>query len=172
MRFLTSGFFHESIVPGPWIHMLKYFQKYFRFRWDIHKIRFFRSDFRGTIPGNLLISGYFRFTKIVFLENVRVWFPGNHLISGYCYPEINWFPSNNTRKFSKKTTFVNIPWNLGKNQQIYSEIFGTLIDFRVTIPGNQLIFLFLNSYKSFKTEYIYKNQLWTICTYIGLWFEV
>ena len=25
MRFLTSGFFHESIVPGRWIHMLKYF---------------------------------------------------------------------------------------------------------------------------------------------------
>ena len=24
---------------------------------------------------------------------------------------------------------------------------------------------------NFKTEYIYKNQLWTICTYMGLWFE-
>ena len=34
-------FFHESIVPGPWIHMLKYFRKYFRFRGDIHEIRFF-----------------------------------------------------------------------------------------------------------------------------------
>ena len=56
MGFLTSGFFHESIVPGPWIHMLKYFRKYFRFRGDIHEITvgFFRSDFRGTIPGNFL----------------------------------------------------------------------------------------------------------------------
>ena len=33
------------------------------------------------------------------------------------------------------------------------------------------IFFILNSYKSFKTEYIYTNQLWTICTYIELWFE-
>ena len=29
------------------------------------------------------------------------------------------------------------------------------------------IFFILNSYKSFKTECIYKNQLWTICTNIG-----
>ena len=108
------------------------------------------------------------FTKVVFLENVRVSFPGNQWISrsqyleinwflsnntrksiysGYCDPEINWFPGNDTRTFSKKTTFVNIPWNLGKNQKIYSEIIGTflgivtrkLIYFRVTIPRNQLI---------------------------------
>ena len=25
MKLSTSGFFHESLVPGPWIHMLKYF---------------------------------------------------------------------------------------------------------------------------------------------------
>ena len=117
----------------------------------------------------------------------RVAIPSKQFISGYCDPGINWFPGNNTRKFSKKTTFVNIPWYLGKNQQIYSEIFGTfpgiftrkLIDFRVTIPGNQLIsrycaqeVKFCERNKSFKTEYIYTNQLWTICTYIGLWFEV
>jgi len=63
MRFLISGFFHESIVPGPWIHMLKYF----RFRGDIHEIRFFLKrfpghdtqksiDFRVLLPRNKLIS--------------------------------------------------------------------------------------------------------------------
>ena len=30
-------FFHESIVPGPWIHMLKYFC----LCGDIHEVRFF-----------------------------------------------------------------------------------------------------------------------------------
>ena len=125
-------------------------------------------DFQVTIPGNLpniakkicwfLPRFQGIFTKVVFLENfpdivtrksIDFWvtIPRNQFISEYCDPEINWFPGNNTRKFSKKTTFVNIPWNLGKNQQIYSEIFGTFpgkvtrksIDFRVTIPGNQLI---------------------------------
>jgi len=70
---------------------------------------------------------------------------------------------------------VNIPWNLGKNQQIYTEIFGTypgIVPRKWNFMKKIRIFLFLNSYKSFKTEYIYKNQLWTICTYIGLWFEV
>ena len=51
MRFLNSGFFHVSIVPGPWIHMLKYFQKIFRFRGDIHEIRFFSSRFPGNETG-------------------------------------------------------------------------------------------------------------------------
>ena len=132
MRFLTSGFFHESLVPGSWIHMLKYF----RYRRVIHEIRF------------------------IFVS-----------ISG--------FQGNDTRTFSKKTTFVNIPWNLGKNQQIFAEILGTflgivirkLIDFWVTIPGSQLIsgyrnpevkfcekiqiFLFLNSWTTFKTDITY-----------------
>ena len=54
----------------------------------------------------------FHFTKVVFLENVRVSFPGNNLISGSQYPEMNWFPGIVTQK------------------SIY---------FRVTIPGNQLI---------------------------------
>ena len=145
MRFLTSGFFHESIVPGPWIHTLKYFRKYFRYRGDIHEIRFFRSDFRGTIPGNQLISGYC-YPEINWFPSNKI--PGNQFISGYCDPEINLFPGNNTRKFSKKTTFVNIPWNLGKNHQIYSEIFGTfpgivtrkLIDFGVTICTQKSIY--------------------------------
>ena len=139
MRFLTSGFFHESIVPGPWIHMLKYFS----FHGDIHEVRFFCSDFRGTIPGNQLISGFCYPEKNWFLSN-NTW---KSIYSGYCDPEINWFPGNDTQTFSKKTTFVNIPWNLGKNQQIYSEIFSTfpgivtrkLSDFRETLPGNQLI---------------------------------
>ena len=119
--------------------MLKYFRKYFRFRGDIHEIRFF------------------------FVT-----------ISGAQYPEINWFPGNNRRKFSKKTTFVNIPLKLGKNQQIYSEIFWHISGYcapEVKFREKNSNFLFLNSYKSFKTEYIYKNQLWTICTYKGLWFE-
>ena len=42
------------------------------------------------------------------------------------------------------------------------------INFRVSWPGSEIL---RNSYKSFLTEYIYKNQLQTICTYIGLWFE-
>ena len=159
MRLLTSGFFHESIVPGPWIHMLKYFRKYFRFRGDIHKIRFFCSDFWGTLPEK-------------------------QLISGYCDPEINWFPSKNTQKFSKKTTFVNIPWNLGKNQQISSEIFITfpgivtrkLIDFRVLCPGSEIlrkkfVFFIFNSCTTFKTDYIYKNHLWLLSTCLGLWLK-
>ena len=48
MRFLMSGFFHEPIVLASWIHMLKYFQKYFRFREDFHKNIFV---FRVTILG-------------------------------------------------------------------------------------------------------------------------
>jgi len=49
MRFLMSGFLHESIVPGPWIHRLKYFRKYFRFREDIRENIL---DFRVMIPGD------------------------------------------------------------------------------------------------------------------------
>ena len=49
MRFLMSGFLHESIVPIPLSNILKYFQKYFRFRGDIHENIF---DFRVTIPGS------------------------------------------------------------------------------------------------------------------------
>ena len=41
----------------------------------------------------------------------------------------------------------------------------------VELREKNLNFFYLNCYKSFKTEYIYKNQLWTIWTYIGLWFE-
>ena len=101
-------FFHELIVPGPWIHRLKYFWKYFCFRGDIHKIWFFRRDFRVTIPGHLkkknfcensLKSGQ-KSTNV--LRNIR------HM-SRYCYPENNWFPGHNTRKS---------------------------IDFQVSLPGN------------------------------------
>ena len=48
MRFLNTGFFHESIVPTPQIHTLKYFRKYFRFRRDIHE----SSIFSKQLPGN------------------------------------------------------------------------------------------------------------------------
>ena len=69
------------------------------------KLGFFRSDFRGTIPGN-------------------------QLISGYCYPEINWFLSNNTR--------INLFPGIVTRKSI---------DFRVTIPGHflrkQLLWIFL-----------------------------
>ena len=85
------------------------------------KFRIFlaKFHFRGTIPGNVpnisekicwfLPRFQGIFTKVVFLENVRVslplnqlifrvTIPGNKLISGYCYLEINLFPGNNTRK--------------------------------------------------------------------------
>jgi len=44
MRFLMSGFFHESIVAGLWIHIIKYFC----FQEVIPKNIFV---FRLTIPG-------------------------------------------------------------------------------------------------------------------------
>ena len=74
MRFLTSGFFHESIVPGPWIHMLKYFRKYFRFRGDIHEISFFSYQFPGHDTRKSI--------------DFRVLLPGNQLISREHYPEM------------------------------------------------------------------------------------
>ena len=49
MKFLMSGFFHESIVPIPLSNILKIFRKYFCFRGDIHENIF---DFRVTIPGS------------------------------------------------------------------------------------------------------------------------
>ena len=33
MRFSTCGFFHKSVVPGPLIHILKYFCHLLLFRW-------------------------------------------------------------------------------------------------------------------------------------------
>ena len=36
--------------------------------------------------------------------------PGNKLISGYCYSDINLFQGNNTQTFSKKTIFVNLKY--------------------------------------------------------------
>ena len=115
---------------------------------NIHKSCFLRKfpglvtrksiDFRVTIPGYKIISGYCYseinlFPGIVTWKSIdfRVTIPRNQLISGYCAPELKW-------NFAKKNR----------------------------------IFLFLNSCTTFKTEYIYKNQLWTICKYIGLWFEV
>ena len=105
MRFLTSVFF--SWINSPWIHMLKYFRKYFCFRRDIHEIRFFHGDFWVTVPGNKLISGY-------------------------CYPEINWFPNNNTQKSTNL-----FPGIVNRKS----------IDFRVMIPRHflrkQLLWIFL-----------------------------
>ena len=49
MRYLMSGFLHESIVPIPLSNILKYFQKCFRFCGDINKNIF---DFWVTIPGS------------------------------------------------------------------------------------------------------------------------
>ena len=48
MRFLMSGFLHESIVPIPLSNILEYFRKYFRFQGDILENIF---DFWVTIPG-------------------------------------------------------------------------------------------------------------------------
>ena len=50
-----------SWINSPWIHMLKYFQKYFCFRRDIHEIRFFHGDFWVTVPGN-------QYKKTLFCE--------------------------------------------------------------------------------------------------------
>ena len=49
MRFLMSGFLHESKVPTPLSNIVKYFRKYFCFRGDIHENIF---DFRVMIPGS------------------------------------------------------------------------------------------------------------------------
>jgi len=38
-------------------NVLKYFQKYFSFRGDIHELGFFPSDSQVTRPGNQLNSG-------------------------------------------------------------------------------------------------------------------
>ena len=62
MRFSTSEFFHESIVPRPQINITKYFQKYFCFRGDIYKKRFLSYRF----------PGYY----IRRLHNFQEWLPG------------------------------------------------------------------------------------------------
>jgi len=49
MRFLMSGFLHESIVPRPLCNTPKYFWKIFCFGGDIRE---YISDFRVTIPGS------------------------------------------------------------------------------------------------------------------------
>ena len=99
----------------------------------------------------VLTFGWFPGIVTRKLADFQVTIPGNWPISGYCYLEIDQFPRDNTWKS---------------------------VDFQVLLPGGQILgkkleILIFNSYKSFKTEYtgIYKNQLWTTCTYIGLWFE-
>ena len=83
-------------------------QKYFRFRGDIYEIRFFSLrfpgnntivtrksvDFQVTIPGNREKKNISYFLKGFIVYFVLTFWP----ISGNCYPEINRFPGDDTRK--------------------------------------------------------------------------
>ena len=121
MRFLTSEFFHESIVPvpRPHINIPKYFRKYFRFRRNIYEERIF----------SYLFPGYYTWR----LYNFRVWLPGGCATSRLLYPEtvqplgiVTWIPGNcttsrnsNPEIGTKKPFFVNI----SAKTKIFSKIF-------------------------------------------------
>ena len=107
---------------------------------------------------------------IPFKESFQL-LPGNRPISRWWYPAI--LKSKIFPIFLKGfiVYFVLTFWLISGN--CYPEIdrFPGIITRRSNLEKKTWFFFILNSYKSFITEYIYKNQLWTICTYIGLWFE-
>ena len=92
-------------------------------------------------------------------------------IAGYGYPEIDQFSGNNTWRLVDFRVLLPRNWSISGKDTWKS------INFQISLPGGQILweknpkFKFLISYKNFKSEYKYKNQLWTVCTYIGLGFE-
>ena len=51
------GIFHGSMAQSPWIHALKYFRKYFRFRGDIDILSDgLKFTAKCDIEGSILIS--------------------------------------------------------------------------------------------------------------------
>jgi hypothetical protein len=84
MRFLSSGFFHESVVPGPLIHTLKDFSHLLRFRGGIHqtslkKGKYPRCDTRRWRNIRVAIRGYFKISAF----HTRRWRNIRVAIRGY-----------------------------------------------------------------------------------------
>ena len=109
MRFLNSGFLHESIVPIPLSNILKYFWKLVSFSRRYSRKMFFFIGISGywylevnRFPG--IFKGFFSFgrfpgisTQISF--DFRGTIPGSPRISGYQYPDISEPPGTHTLSF-------------------------------------------------------------------------
>ena len=138
MIFLNFVF---SFLPKPWINTLKYFH----FRGDIHKIVYFESNFRVTIPGNLAISRYC-YTEILQppgnntlkFENGQVSLPGNFTTSNYWYLEIQ--EKNNFREklheITAKKGWVKL-LQVTCNLQVM--IFWSITLSRLSFPGGLIL---------------------------------
>ena len=103
MRFLSSGFFHESIVNRRLSNHKKYFQQIFRFGTDIREQSLFHSDFWvtkqeiGQFP-NIVVctTSGLRYPEVAQypgivtrrLCNFRVTISGGCTIFGNRYPEV------------------------------------------------------------------------------------
>ena len=69
MRFSTSGFFHKSVVPGPLIHILKYFCHLLLFCWVIG---LWIKNIRVPKHGDFLIS-VFQYMEIQKYSCIETW---------------------------------------------------------------------------------------------------
>ena len=126
---MTSGFFHESILPGSWIHKLIYFRKYFRFRGDILEIWCFLAIPGSRDPEIGWFPGIVTWKSIDF----KVTIPGNQFISRYRDPDFRvMIPGHFLRK-QLLWIFLEIWAKINKFSQKYSA------HFRASLPGNYLI---------------------------------
>ena len=91
------------------------------------------------------------------LCNLQATIPGGCLTSGYCYSEVAKPPSNYTQRLQNLRVTL-----LGGCAQPLG-----IVTWRLDFMEKALKFLILNSHKSFKTEFIYKNHLWLIGTCLG-----
>ncbi len=127
MRFLTSGFFHESTPYSPRIYTLKYFWILFRIR---RNIRFWMLFHKVGYPAGLCLAGYPGTPQDIVLRGIRpprrtsacykmyktlplfcgVWYPAGSCSAGSDTPQdfvlwgirLRWqikIPQNQTKKF-------------------------------------------------------------------------
>ena len=95
------------------------------------------------------------------------------MISGYCYPEINWFPGQNTRKCAEYSCenlliFAQISRNIHKScflRKCPGIVTRKSIDFWVTILGNVLnisekICWFLPRFQGIFTKVVFLENVW------------
>ena len=116
MRFLSSDFFHESIVHGTLSNPQKYFRKIFCFRGDIREKRFFFVAISGLqyVSGGCATSGYHNpevvqrpGNNIWRLCNLRISKPGGCTTSRLQYLKIVQLPGIVTRKLLREKPFFS-----------------------------------------------------------------
>jgi len=170
--------FHESIVHKPLRNPSKYFQKYFVFVEIFTQKGFFHRDFWVTISRGCATSRlrYPEFGNVNYFLNsgqqitvvsllLRLTISGDH------NPEVVQLLGDNIWRLHNFQ--VSLPRSYATFGLQYLEIvqFPGIVIQKWIFAKKMINFLILNSYKSFKTEYIYKNHIWLIGTCLGLWFE-